>query len=231
MILLLRFPSFGSQQLRPSHFDVEFSRSFLPNPTQDMSGENGDTISEELPDETQEMNPDSAGISSAANLEISPCFLCGVIEGFYGRPWTKEQRVTLFQRMNDLGLNTYIYAPKDDYKHRAFWRQPYSPNEINELAGLIKDAKDNDIQFHYAISPGIDILFSSERDVTALKKKLQQLKQCGCEGKVGRNVSKMRPTRTVFQGLAKPPHTQRHAAGHPWPRLSAWPKLVARRTS
>ena len=36
--------------------------------------------------------------------------------------------------------------------------------------------------FHYAISPGIDILFSSERDVNCLKKKLQQMQLCGCDG-------------------------------------------------
>ncbi|MEQ2167526.1 hypothetical protein GOODEAATRI_005024 [Goodea atripinnis] len=27
------------------------------------------------------------------------------------------------------GLNTYLYAPKDDYKHRMYWRELYSPEE------------------------------------------------------------------------------------------------------
>lgn len=31
--------------------------------------------------------------------------------------------------MNKLSMNTYIYAPKDDIKHRALWRQPYTKEE------------------------------------------------------------------------------------------------------
>ena len=27
------------------------------------------------------------------------------------------------------GMNTYIYAPKDDVKHRALWRQLYNKQE------------------------------------------------------------------------------------------------------
>ena len=32
-------------------------------------------------------------------------------------------------RMQSLGLNTYVYAPKDDAKHRVYWREPYSVEE------------------------------------------------------------------------------------------------------
>ncbi|ETN69805.1 hyaluronoglucosaminidase [Necator americanus] len=56
-------------------------------------------------------------------------FICGVVEGFYGRPWTLEQRKHLFARLNHLGLNTYVYAPKDDLKHRPQWRIPYNNEE------------------------------------------------------------------------------------------------------
>ena len=28
-----------------------------------------------------------------------------------------------------MGLNTYMYAPKDDYKHRQFWKDLYSQQE------------------------------------------------------------------------------------------------------
>jgi hypothetical protein len=45
--------------------------------------------------------------------------ICGVVEGFYGRPWTTEQRRHLFKKLRKLGMNTYLYAPKDDLKHRA----------------------------------------------------------------------------------------------------------------
>ena len=50
-------------------------------------------------------------------------FLAGVIEGFYGQPWTGAERIQLFTWMATWGLNTYFYAPKDDLKHRALWRE------------------------------------------------------------------------------------------------------------
>jgi beta-N-acetylglucosaminidase len=51
-------------------------------------------------------------------------FLSGAIEGFYGQPWTHAERVALFDWLAAWGLNTYLYAPKDDLKHRALWREP-----------------------------------------------------------------------------------------------------------
>ncbi|KAJ8026164.1 Protein O-GlcNAcase [Holothuria leucospilota] len=108
-------------------------------------------------------------------------FLCGVIEGFYGRPWTMEQRKDLFAFMNRTGLNTYIYAPKDDCKHRAFWRDLYSVEEAERLTSLIEEAKENNVLFVYALSPGLDITFSNAKEVTCLKRKLEQVNQFGCE--------------------------------------------------
>lgn len=108
-------------------------------------------------------------------------FLCGVVEGFYGIPWTTEQRKLLFKWMREMGMNTYMYAPKDDAKHRAFWRDLYSVEEEENLTSLIEAATDNDVQFVYAISPGLDISFSSAKDVQFLKRKLEQVAAFGCK--------------------------------------------------
>ncbi|XP_072413331.1 protein O-GlcNAcase isoform X2 [Chiloscyllium punctatum] len=108
-------------------------------------------------------------------------FLCGVVEGFYGRPWSMEQRKELFRRMRKWGLNTYLYAPKDDYKHRMFWREMYSVEEAEQLMQLISAAKEHDIEFVYAISPGLDITFSNQKEVATLKRKLDQVSQFGCK--------------------------------------------------
>ena len=56
-------------------------------------------------------------------------FLAGVIEGFYGQPWSMAERVELVGWMSMWWLNTYLYAPKDDLKHRILWREPYSQTE------------------------------------------------------------------------------------------------------
>lgn len=36
-------------------------------------------------------------------------------------------------REQQWGLNTYLYAPKDDYKHRMYWRDLYSAEEASEF--------------------------------------------------------------------------------------------------
>ncbi|XP_053305820.1 protein O-GlcNAcase [Spea bombifrons] len=107
-------------------------------------------------------------------------FLCGVVEGFYGRPWTMEQRKELFRRLQKWGLNTYLYAPKDDYKHRMFWREMYSVEEADQLMTLISAAQEYGIEFIYAISPGLDITFSNQKEIATLKRKLDQVSQFGC---------------------------------------------------
>uniref|UniRef100_A0A8D2ZR79 protein O-GlcNAcase n=1 Tax=Scophthalmus maximus TaxID=52904 RepID=A0A8D2ZR79_SCOMX len=89
-------------------------------------------------------------------------FISGVVEGFYGRPWTMEQRKELFRRQHKWGLNTYLYAPKDDYKHRIL-------------------RTEHGIEFIYAISPGLDITFSNQKEVSALKRKLDQVTHFGCK--------------------------------------------------
>ncbi|XP_033633263.1 protein O-GlcNAcase-like isoform X2 [Asterias rubens] len=108
-------------------------------------------------------------------------FCCGVVEGFYGRPWTTAQRKNLFSLMRRLKLNTYMYAPKDDCKHRMYWREMYSVEEAEHLTGLIRAAKENNVEFVYALSPGLDITFSNAKEVTCMKRKLEQVKQFGCE--------------------------------------------------
>lgn len=34
-------------------------------------------------------------------------------------------------------MNSYVYAPKDDYKHRAFWRELYTVEEADHLSGML----------------------------------------------------------------------------------------------
>ncbi|XP_063389386.1 protein O-GlcNAcase isoform X1 [Cydia fagiglandana] len=107
-------------------------------------------------------------------------FICGVVEGFYGRPWTTEQRKDLFQKQKKWGLDMYVYAPKDDYKHRAYWRELYTVEEAEHLTSLISAARAQGITFCYALSPGLDITYSSQKEITTLKRKLEQVSQFGC---------------------------------------------------
>lgn len=92
-----------------------------------------------------------------------------------------EQRAELFKREQKWGLNSYLYAPKDDYKHRMYWRDLYSAEEAEQLVTLILAARNHNVEFIYALSPGWDITFSNPKEVAALKRKFDQVKQFGCK--------------------------------------------------
>ena len=108
--------------------------------------------------------------------------LRGVIEGFYGTAWTHEYRKDLFKFMGENKMNAYIYAPKDDPKHRAQWRSLYTGAELERMTDLIETANLNRVNFIYAISPGGDINLGSgyETDFKKLMAKCEQIYELGC---------------------------------------------------
>ncbi len=86
----------------------------------------------------------------------------GVIEGFYGNPWSHEDRLRQFEFYGQNKLNTYVYGPKDDPYHRARWRVPYPDKEAARLKELIDAAHRNKVKFVWAIHPGGDIKWTLE---------------------------------------------------------------------
>ena len=112
----------------------------------------------------------------------------GSIEGFYahessgGVAWTWEQRREQVRFYGETKMNTYIYAPKDDPYHRTQWREPYPDDQLAELAATAKAARDNHVDFVFALSPGNDINFtgdSAETDYQALVSKCQAMYDAG----------------------------------------------------
>ena len=103
----------------------------------------------------------------------------GVIEGFYGPPWSHQDRLDILAFMEEVGLADYVYAPKDDPYHRARWRDPYPPEDAGRLRELITAAAGHGVTFWYAISPGLSMTYAGEEDYRALLDKLEQVGALG----------------------------------------------------
>ena len=103
----------------------------------------------------------------------------GVVEGFYGRPWTWPQRLASMRLLAAVGLDTFVYAPKDDPYHRKDWRLPYPPAEMEQFGRLLEAAKACGVTASYAISPGLDMDPDSDEDFAALTAKLTPLLEMG----------------------------------------------------
>lgn len=110
----------------------------------------------------------------------NPELIAGVVEGFYGQPWSRTERLELFETLSRSGLNTYLYAPKDDLKHRSLWRETYTPQEAAALAELIQACVRLRIDFVYAIAPGLDIQYSNPAELATLEERLAQMLELGC---------------------------------------------------
>ena len=87
----------------------------------------------------------------------------GVVEGFYGTPWSHETRLSLIDFYGKFKMNTYVYGPKDDPYHSSpDWRLPYPDDEAENITELIRACKRNRIDFVWAIHPGQDIKWNEE---------------------------------------------------------------------
>uniref|UniRef100_A0A8C9SBS3 protein O-GlcNAcase n=1 Tax=Scleropages formosus TaxID=113540 RepID=A0A8C9SBS3_SCLFO len=129
--------------------------------------------------------PCVAGLgSSSPRPRMGPALLCVcvcVCVCVYMCVFVVHTQILLYTLMEKWGLNTYLYGPKDDLKHRLLWREVYSHEEEAQLKALVSEAESRGLRFVYALSPGQDIVFSSSCDVTLLKRKLRQVADLGCK--------------------------------------------------
>lgn len=87
----------------------------------------------------------------------------GVVEGFYGTPWSHAVRLSLIDFYGKYKLNTYVYGPKDDPYHSSpNWRLPYPEKEQKDIKELVEACKRNRVDFVWAIHPGKDIKWNEE---------------------------------------------------------------------
>jgi hyaluronoglucosaminidase len=109
----------------------------------------------------------------------APLAVRGVIEGFYGNPWTHEQRLEIVDFLADRGMNTFVYGPKDDPLVRARWRDAYDGAALERLAALVDRCAARSVTFAYCVSPGLSIGYASAVDRDALIAKLESVAQLG----------------------------------------------------
>ncbi len=102
----------------------------------------------------------------------------GVVEGFYGQPWSHQDRLNQFDFYGKNKMNVYIYGPKDDPYHRDRWRVPYPAEEAQRIKELAEHAKKCGVNFYWAIHPGVDIKWTNE-DRDALMNKLEIMYDLG----------------------------------------------------
>lgn len=101
----------------------------------------------------------------------------GFIEGFYGFPWSHEDRISLMRFGGTVKMNSYIFAPKDDQYHNSAWRTLYPAEELAKIKELVDVGHESKTQFVWAIHPGFNMINWNNYDaeLATLIAKLEQL--------------------------------------------------------
>ena len=97
----------------------------------------------------------------------------GLVEGFYGAPWTTAERLSMLDFMGRHKLNLYMFGPKDDAYLRADWATPFPASYVEMLRTLVARAGRDHVRFNLVVSPGMSICYTSPTDQAELMAKLQ----------------------------------------------------------
>ena len=115
----------------------------------------------------------------------------GIIEGYYGVPYTAEVTKDLFRFMARYKMNSYMYGAKSDPYHSRYWGDPY-PLTISEeqlrigyltqdmMRDITRVAHETKVNFIWAIHPGK--AFANGEDPQVLDKimaKFESMHQLG----------------------------------------------------
>ncbi len=102
----------------------------------------------------------------------------GIIEGYYGVPYSAEVTMDIFRFMARYKMNTYMYGAKSDPYHSRSWSEPY-PEKISEeqknigylsqdmMKEITEVARATKVNFIWAIHPGVAFTDASDGDVNS----------------------------------------------------------------
>lgn len=115
----------------------------------------------------------------------------GIIEGYYGVPYSAEVTMDLFRFMARYKMNTYMYGAKSDPYHSRYWSDPY-PTEITEdqknigflsqdmLRMITEVSHATKVNFIWAIHPGVAFTDMAETDVNSrIMEKFESMYELG----------------------------------------------------
>lgn len=77
----------------------------------------------------------------------------GFIEGYYGIPWSDEDRISLMEFGGKFKANTYVFAPKDDAYHSAKWTELYPEDRLAEMKKMVDAGNASKCKFVWSIHP------------------------------------------------------------------------------
>ena len=118
--------------------------------------------------------------NTSISLDDGPDFsIRGVVEGFYGKAWSHQQRLRGLKLFGDFNMNTYFMAPKDVPWQRFNWRAAFDSEFLDLTHELILAGRLNAVDIAVCVSPGLSVKYSDQEDVLAVVRRYKQLFDLG----------------------------------------------------
>ncbi len=99
--------------------------------------------------------------------------ISGYIEGYFGRELTWPQRKDVISHLHRLGMNSYLYAPKEDPYHRVKWKTQYPEEWRQELEQLYAFGEKKGVGVIPALAPGLSYDYLADSDYQILLDKFK----------------------------------------------------------
>jgi len=101
----------------------------------------------------------------------------GIIEGFFGRSWSWEDRKNYAQFLALNKHNFYIYAPKNDKNLRKHWQQDWPLKVKKQLQELRQVYRAANVEFGVGLSPHEIYLDNNSDQRAQLDQRIKQINQ------------------------------------------------------
>jgi hyaluronoglucosaminidase len=103
----------------------------------------------------------------------------GIIEGFYGRPWSWTERASTVAALAPHGYRFYIYAPKADPYLRRRWQEDHPAELAADLRRFAEHCGRTGVRFGIGLSP-YEVYLGFDRNAReALQRKLAVFDELG----------------------------------------------------
>lgn len=77
----------------------------------------------------------------------------GIIEGYFGEPWTWPDRTAVMRALAPRGFSFFLYAPKADAHLRRRWKEAHPAETMDALGAFSSACRDAGVAFGIGLTP------------------------------------------------------------------------------